>query len=493
MLGFRYGLYIQAVVNATISGWPSPGLISFGATSPGNYYMVQDGNPVESNTKGEWLLPMYGVWMEFELPLNTTHQNQKEQSGAIALVKNTDATMLKWTFSSWVNTGKPWGNLGGGCLPSRGTYWPATDNHDVCNPTETALVRLANGNLLTVWRDDPGYNTTLMAQVSKDDGHTWTTAAPLHGKISNGNYEMIVDAPFGVEPKLAMMDSGVLLLLTGRPRMYLWALPAGADPLTATWQPHDLGKLHNTAITEGGCTVAEDPPYIQRYGFDYDGKRLVDGVNATFQDCANICCQDQSCKAFAFGIQPGGSGGGGKWHECVDGSPCCNLKASVAAPTKNQFPGSRYGVVTRAGAATSAAIVDVATKQTSCVGSDVPLFPPKFWASWRGASDPSLRSTGCCTDAYTGLIALPGTDDIVITYGELLYRARTLFEYPYSCKREAFFPTVKCETTLPPNVHTCASLCCHCNVCRHAQRVTVPGQLWGQSKLQHHSFYPVDC
>ena len=284
-----HGVRQVKVANATIK-WPAPGLIAFpDSVAPGNWFMVQDGNPIESNTKGEWLLPMYGEWMQWELPLNTTHHNEQGATAAIALVKNTDATMLNWEFRSWVNSGKPWGNPGGGCLPSRGTYWPATDNHDVCNPTETALVRLANGNLLTVWRDDPGYNTTLMAQVSKDDGHTWTTAAPLHGKISNGNYEMIVDAPFGVEPKLAMMDSGVLLLLTGRPRMYLWALPAGADPLTATWQPHDLGKLHNTAVAESSSTL--------------------------------------------------------------------------------------------------------------------PVFPADFWTMWRGASDPTLRSTGCCTDAYVHCVA----------------------------------------------------------------------------------------
>ena len=39
----------------------------------------------------------------------------------------------------------------------------------------------------------------------------------MHGKITDGDFENVVDAPFGVEPKLQMLSSGVLVLSTGRP------------------------------------------------------------------------------------------------------------------------------------------------------------------------------------------------------------------------------------------------------------------------------------
>jgi hypothetical protein len=167
------------VGNASVT-WPAPGLIPFSPTaSIENYFMVQDGNPVQAHD-GEWLLPMYGQWMESELPPNTTHQNPKAPSNVLALVKSVDASLRAWKFHSWVNTGQPWQ-----CAASRGVYWPLTP-HDLCNPTESALARLTNGKLLIIWRNDPGYNVTLMAQVSSDDGATFSVAAPLHGKITDG-------------------------------------------------------------------------------------------------------------------------------------------------------------------------------------------------------------------------------------------------------------------------------------------------------------------
>ena len=51
----------------------------------------------------------------------------------------------------------------------------------------------------------------------------------------------------------------------------------------------------------------------------------------------------------------------------------------------------------------------------------VPIFVPTYWKIWRGASDPALRGTGCCTDAYTGLVALPGSDVLIMTYDMLAF------------------------------------------------------------------------
>ena len=250
-----------SVGNATIT-WPAPGLVPFAASaSPGNWFMVADAVPIQTKD-GDWLVPMYGEWEEPLLPKNTTHQNQNESSNVLALVKNTDKSLTKFELYSWVNTGRPWE-----CAPSRGTCWPETP-HPLCNPTESAMVRLANGLILIVWRNDPGYNVPLMAQVSRDEGLTWSLAAPMHGVIDDGAYEQIVDAPFGVEPKLQMMDSGVVVLSTGRPRMYLWALAPGADPLTAVWQPIDQGKVHNAAVAMGG-SPSSTPAGVMAFASKY--------------------------------------------------------------------------------------------------------------------------------------------------------------------------------------------------------------------------------
>ena len=316
-----------SVANATVK-WPSPGLIPFAASaSPGNWFMVADSVPVQAKgDKTTWLMPVYGEWKEYLLPPNTTHQNLKETSNVLALVKNTDASLTKWEFYSWVNSGQPWH-----CAPSRGVYWPLTP-HDLCNPTESAMLRLSNGKLLIVWRNDPGYNITLMAQVSPDDGQTWSLAAPMHGKIKDGDFEDVVDAPFGVEPKLQMMTSGVIVLSTGRPRMYLWSLAPGADPLTAMWQPFDQGKIHNAAVA-------------------------------------------------------------------LSGSPA----------------GTPEGILP---------------------------FTDSYWKIWRGASDPNLRGTGCCTDAYTGIVPIPNSNVLVMTYDMLAF----------NCPKGVYSPNNVCDFIVSLNL-----------------------------------------
>ena len=258
------------VQNATMHGWPAPGLTPFPPrTAVGFYYMVQDGSPVASGDA--WLLPMYGGY---------ENADGKVVPG-LALLRSDSAALDSWSFYSWVNNG---------------THCNTTDPRSGgrCSPTENALIRLSDGRLLSVWRNDPGTNLTLMAQVSSDEGRTFSVATPLNGKpVTTGAYPL-TPGPFGVEPKLAYTESGVLLLQTGRPRIYLWALPLGADPLRANWQSFDLGVIHNASVP------------------------------------------------------------------------------------KAPLP-----------------------------GSDVPLWPADYW---------TLPRASCCTTSYTGLVALPGSDEVVVTY-----------------------------------------------------------------------------
>ena len=153
-----------------------------------------------------------------------------------------------------------------------------------------------------------------MGQVSETDGLTWSVATPLNGPpVDDDRWGepggKITAGPFGVEPKLAMQEnSGVLVLSTGRPRIYLWALPAGSDPLKDSWQPFDLGAIHNSSIRQA--------------------------------------------------------------------------------------------------------------RQAGTYTNDVPEWPADFWTLWK-APDPHtglMHPAGCCTTAYTGLVALPDSNELVITY-----------------------------------------------------------------------------
>ena len=293
-----------AVTNATMGGWP--GLIPFDVTAPmragvapGNWYMVQDGNPMQTKT-GKWLLPFYGLL-----------QQPKHGTGApspapiAALVSNTDDTLERWKFYSLVNNG------GDDCDVSDPRARPAPWTTGRCDPTEGALTRLADGKILYVWRNDPGYNISLMGQVSADEGLTWSKATPLNGPpVDDDRWGepggKITKGPFGVEPKLAMLDSGVLFLSTGRPRIYVWGLPKDADPLKDKWQPFDLGAIHNASIARAG-------------GSDAAG---------------------------------------------------------------------------------------------------IPEWPAEFWTLWK-APDPHtglMHPAGCCTTSYTGLVALPRSNELVVTY-----------------------------------------------------------------------------
>ena len=74
----------------------------------------------------------------------------------------------------------------------------------------------------------------------------------------------------------------------------------------------------------------------------------------------------------------------------------------------------------------------------SSTPSGVMSFTPEYWKFWRGASDPSLRSMGCCTDAYTGLVALPSTNTLVMTYDMLAF----------NCPRGVSSPNNVCDFIL---------------------------------------------
>lgn len=99
---------------------------------------------------------MYGMLRE--PPRSTAGGAAPAPSPVTCLVSNTDTSLTKWKFFSLVNDGKT------DCDFSDPRTRPSPWTTGRCDPTEGALTRLANGKIIYIWRNDPGYNISLMGQ-----------------------------------------------------------------------------------------------------------------------------------------------------------------------------------------------------------------------------------------------------------------------------------------------------------------------------------------
>lgn len=99
-------------------------------------------------------------------------------------------------------------------------------------PCEAALCRLRDGRLMCVFR--VGSGSQYGQAFSPDEGRTWSTARGM-------------DNAFSVQPSLAVLGEGGLVLSGGRPSPFLWFNPAGDG---AEWLRISLEEHHN-ALCEG--------------------------------------------------------------------------------------------------------------------------------------------------------------------------------------------------------------------------------------------------
>jgi len=96
-------------------------------------------------------------------------------------------------------------------------------------PSEAAVCRLADGRLMCVFRLHSG--RPLGQTFSTDEGRTWSTPVAMRG-------------PHSVQPSLAVMRGGTVLLSSGRPGIYVWVNTSGKADL---WEQIDLIAQHNAA------------------------------------------------------------------------------------------------------------------------------------------------------------------------------------------------------------------------------------------------------
>lgn len=100
-------------------------------------------------------------------------------------------------------------------------------------PTEAALCRLKDGRLMCMYRVDN--NITYGQTWSSDEGRSWTEPVECRGPVS-------------VEPNLAVLKDGTVLLAGGRPGAKLWL---NQDGTGKDWQEVDIIKHRYKYQSEG--------------------------------------------------------------------------------------------------------------------------------------------------------------------------------------------------------------------------------------------------
>jgi len=94
-------------------------------------------------------------------------------------------------------------------------------------PCEAAVCRLKDGRLMCVFR--LASNVPFGQSFSSDEGRTWSTAVAIHNA-------------FSVQPSLAVMPDGMVVLSGGRPGLYLWFNAAGDGK---DWERVEFLSHHN--------------------------------------------------------------------------------------------------------------------------------------------------------------------------------------------------------------------------------------------------------
>lgn len=100
-------------------------------------------------------------------------------------------------------------------------------------PSETALIRLQDKDLMAVFRVGNGREWNLRRAYSSDDGRTWSQAETLPAH--------------SVEPSMLLADNGTILLSCGRPGIQLWL---STDPRGRIWQKVDIVEHHNRRVPD---------------------------------------------------------------------------------------------------------------------------------------------------------------------------------------------------------------------------------------------------
>ena len=139
-------------------------------------------------------------------------------------------------------------------------------------PDESATVRMADGNLMCVYRIGSGRDQLFHKSVSTDQGRNWSKPESIENAWS-------------VQPRLTSIGDHLLLLSGGRPGLFLWVC---ADGLGQNWHRISLAAHHNEFFDdpefhyeEGVCSGENQPTPTQTTSYT--------GLSAIGPDEAVLC------------------------------------------------------------------------------------------------------------------------------------------------------------------------------------------------------------
>ena len=108
-------------------------------------------------------------------------------------------------------------------------------------PCECDTVRLSDGRLMCILRVGSGRAHLFHRSLSADEGRTWSAPEAMPGLWS-------------VEPRLARLENGTLLLAGGRHGLFLWVC---VDGLGHQWQKVNLSEHHNALVSDPSLRFSE--------------------------------------------------------------------------------------------------------------------------------------------------------------------------------------------------------------------------------------------
>ena len=216
----RDEMIVTGLPRPFLSPYPEQGAVAF-----------LDGQTLKTKD-GKYLAPIYGYFKDFD-----SQVIRKESGEYLATTLDGGNRRKKYNLlAAESEDGVRW--------RIRGTI--ADENCSVAGvegPSESAICRLADGRLMCLFGQAKpfGKGKPYGQTWSSDEGSTWTTPIAASG-------------PFSVEPCLAVMKDGTLVLSGGRPGLFLWF---NADGTGKDWQQIDVRQYHNAYHSGDAITEAQ--------------------------------------------------------------------------------------------------------------------------------------------------------------------------------------------------------------------------------------------
>ena len=189
------------------------------------------GNPLRREG-GRWITQMYGWWADQYAP------GVKLPLSDVILVESADEGR-SWQYVSTVARHED--------IPEVAEAQRNPGEQPPEGPCEACLVELEGGELLSIYRVGNYDRWPYHASRSRDGGRTWSRPERMDGVGR-------------VEPSVARLQNGALVLSGGRPGIELWLAD---DKVGRAWRAVDVRAHHNRACEDENPSWRIDPKLTQ--------------------------------------------------------------------------------------------------------------------------------------------------------------------------------------------------------------------------------------